>query len=233
MKRLERSLKELEMKVPAEDFLEIHRELVQRNHVEEGVIYLQITRGAADDRSFLFPLDCSPTVLLFTQEMKLIENPLAERGLRVISIADMRWGRRDIKTIQLLWQSMGKMQAKASGVDDAWMIEDGLVTEGTSSNAFIVKDNKIITRHLGTEILHGITRAAVLRFSVENDMFVDERAFSIEEAMQADEAFVTSSSSFVTPVVEIDGKQIGSGLPGSVTQKLRQVYIDESRMAAI
>ena len=164
--------------------------------------------------------------------MKLIDNPLAHRGIRIVSIADMRWKRRDIKTTQLLWQSMGKMQAKTSGVDDAWLIEDGMVTEGTSNNAFIVKGNKIITRHLGREILHGITRAAVLRFAVDNDIVVEERTFSLQEAQLADEAFVTSSSSLVMPVVEIDGKQIGCGSPGSVTQKLRQVYIDESRKTA-
>merc|ERR1711991_361058 len=126
-------------------------------------------------------------------------------GIKVISIDDMRWGRRDIKTVQLLYPSMGKMMAKAAGCDDAWMVEDGFVTEGTSNNAYIVKDGKIITRGLSNDILHGITRAAVLRFAAEAQMEVVERNFTIEEAQNADEAFITSATMFVNAVVEIVG----------------------------
>jgi D-alanine transaminase len=125
------------------------------------------------------------------------------------------------------------MMAKAAGADDAWMVEDGEVTEGTSNNAYIVKDGKIITRHLGSEILHGITRAAVLRFAREAQMVVEERAFTIEEAKEADEAFVTSASSFVMPVVSIDGVSLGDGMPGPVAARLREIYLDESRKAAV
>ncbi len=235
-KRLQRSLTELDMKAPveAEELLDIHRELVARNEIEDGLIYLQVTRGAAD-RDFAFPSDdTAPTIVLFTQSKPgLAESPVAQKGIKVISIEDQRWGRRDIKTVQLLYPSMGKMMAKAAGCDDAWMVEDGQVTEGTSNNAYIVKGNTIITRHLGTEILHGITRAAVLRFAREAQMRVEERAFTIDEAKDADEAFITSASSFVMPVVEIDGAAIGNGTPGTLTARLREVYLDEMRKAAI
>ncbi|WP_028957071.1 D-amino-acid transaminase [Sulfitobacter sp. 20_GPM-1509m] len=236
--RLQRSLDELDMKNPItkDDLLEVHRELVRLNGIEEGMIYLQITRGAPDDRDFAFPdpetVPC--TVVLFTQNKPgLAANPVAQKGIKVISIEDIRWGRRDIKTVQLLYPSMGKMMAKAAGVDDAWMVQDGFVTEGTSNNAYIVKGGKIITRPKTNDILHGITRAAVLRFAQEAQMTVEERNFTIEEAQDADEAFITSASTFVMPVVEIDGAQIGDGKPGSVAPRLREIYLEESRKVAI
>ncbi|SDF29011.1 D-amino-acid transaminase [Limimaricola pyoseonensis] len=236
-KRLERSLHELQIRKPMEDeaLLEIHRELVARNEIEDGMIYLQVTRGAPGDRDFAFPpAETEPTVVLFTQSKPgLADSPQAREGIRVISIPDIRWGRRDIKTVQLLYPSMGKMMAKAAGVDDAWMVEDDHVTEGTSNNAYIVKGNTIVTRHLGHEILHGITRNAVLRFARESQMKVEERAFTIEEAKQADEAFITSASTFVMPVVEIDGMTLGEGVPGPVASRLREIYLEESRKAAL
>jgi D-alanine transaminase len=234
-KRLARSLGELEIANPFEGdaLLEIHRELVARNGIDEGLVYLQVTRGAAD-RDFAYPKDATPTVVLFTQSKPgLADAPAAKTGIRVISIPDIRWGRRDIKTVQLLYPSMGKMMAKKAGCDDAWMIEDGVVTEGTSNNAYIVKDGKIITRQLGTEILHGITRAAVLRFAREAQMEVEERPFTIDEAKAADEAFVTSASTFVMPVVEIDGAPVGAGRPGRVAARLREIYLDESLKSAV
>ncbi len=236
-KRLARSLSELQIRRPMPDdaLLEIHRELVARNDITDGMIYLQITRGAPGDRDFAFPPeDTEPTVVLFTQSKPgLADNPTAKTGIKVISIPDIRWGRRDIKTVQLLYPSMGKMMAKAAGADDAWMVEDGAVTEGTSNNAYIVVGNRIITRHLGNEILHGITRAAVLRFAREAQMTVEERAFTLEEAKAADEAFITSASTFVMPVVSIDGADVGTGTPGPVSLRLREIYLEESRKAAI
>ncbi len=237
-KRLERSLNELDMPHPAvlPDLLEVHRELVRLNGIEEGMIYLQITRGAPDDRDFVFPdpETTIPTVVLFTQNKPgLADSPAAKKGIKVISIEDQRWARRDIKTVQLLFPSMGKMMAKAAGVDDAWMVEDGAVTEGTSNNAYIIKGNTIITRHLGNEILHGITRAAVLRFAKESQMKVEERSFTIAEAQEADEAFITSASTFVMPVVEVDGLAIGAGTPGPVAARLREIYLEESRKVAV
>ena len=235
--RLERSLNELEMQKPDafDDLLEIHRELVRLNDIDEGMIYLQVSRGSAGDRDFAYPgEDVKPTLVLFTQSKPgLADNPAAKVGFKIISIEDQRWGRRDIKTVQLLYPSMGKMMAKAAGCHDAWMVEDGHVTEGTSNNAYIVKGNTIITRHLGTEILHGITRAAVLRFAKEAQMKVEERSFTIQEAQDADEAFVTSASTFVMPVVELDGAAIGAGVPGPVATRLREIYLEESRKAAV
>jgi D-alanine transaminase len=237
-KRLERSLDELGMQKP-DDFdnlLEVHRELVRLNEIDEGMIYLQITRGAPNDRDFVYPdpETTKPTVVLFTQNKPgLADSPAAKTGIKVISVEDQRWVRRDIKTVQLLYPSMAKMAAKAAGKDDAWMVEDGKVTEGSSNNAYIVKGNTIITRHLGNEILHGITRAAVLRFAREAQMTVEERSFTIDEAKDADEAFITSASTFVMPVVEVDEHAIGTGVPGPVSARLREIYLDESRKAAV
>ena len=233
--RLERSLNELGMANPIskEDLLEVHRKLVADNGIDEGLVYLQITRGAPADRDFAFPDPevTKPTVVLFTQNkpgLAATVNPV-----KVISVDDIRWGRRDIKTVQLLYPSMGKMMAKAAGADDAWLVEDGFVTEGTSNNAYIVKDGKIITRALSTDILHGITRAAVLRFAREAQMEVVERSFTIEEAQNADEAFFTSASAFVMPVVEVDGAKVGTGEPGPVMARLREIYLEESLKKAV
>jgi len=234
-KRLERSLSELDMPAPCtmDALLEIHRELVRANGIDEGLVYLQVTRGAAD-RDFAYPVDAVPSLVMFTQSKPgLAANPVAQKGISVISIEDQRWGRRDIKTVQLLYPSMGKMMAKAAGADDAWMVEDGAVTEGTSNNAYIVKGNTIVTRHLGNEILHGITRAAVLRMAQEAQMKVEERSFTLEEAAAADEAFVTSASTFVMPVVSLDGAQIGTGKPGPVAARLREIYLEESLAKAV
>ena len=236
--RLQRSLNELDMGMPCtmDELLEIHRELVRVNEIDEGLVYLQITRGSDGDRDFAFPdpETTKPTLVLFTQSKPGMANSAAsQKGAKIISIEDIRWGRRDIKTVQLLYPSMGKMMAKKVGCDDAWMVEEGFVTEGTSNNAYIVKGNKIITRGLSNDILHGITRAAVLRMAKEAQMEVEERSFTIEEAKEADEAFTTSASAFVMPVVEIDGATMGDGTPGPIAKRLREIYLDESLKKAI
>jgi len=236
--RLQRSLDELDIRNPlgADDWLAIHRQLVTANGITDGLVYLQVSRGAPADRDFVFPdpETTPPTVVLFTQNKPgLAESPAAKVGIKVISIEDQRWARRDIKTVQLLFPSMGKMMAKKAGCDDAWLVEDGAVTEGTSNNAYIVTGNKIITRELSNDILHGITRAAVLRFAREAQMEIEERPFTIAEAQTADEAFITSASTFVMPVVEIDGTALGGGTPGPVAARLREIYLDEMRKAAI
>ena len=234
LKRLKRSLLELDIPEPSvfNDLLEIHRKLVNDNQVEQGGVYLQVTRGVAD-RDFVYPKDVEPTLVIFTQSKDILGSPLVNSGMKVISIDDLRWGRRDIKTVQLLYPSMGKMMAKAAACDDAWMVEDGYVTEGTSNNAYIVVGNKIITRELSNDILHGITRASVLRYAKEAQMIVEERSFSVDEVKSADEAFITSASTFVMPVVEFDGVLIGAGKPGNVSKRLREIYIEESRNKAI
>ena len=235
--RLQRSLDELEMASPCtkDELLEIHRKLVELNGIEEGLIYLQVSRGSDGDRDFVFPsADTPPSLVLFTQNKPgLADSPAAKKGAKIISIEDIRWGRRDIKTVQLLYPSMGKMMAKKAGCDDAWLIEDGHVTEGTSNNAYFVKNGKIVTRPLSNDILHGITRKAVLLMAAEAQMEIEERLFTIDEAKEADEAFTTSASAFVMPVVEIDGVQLGDGTPGPIAKRLREIYLDESRKAAI
>ncbi|TNJ43366.1 D-amino-acid transaminase [Phaeobacter sp. B1627] len=235
--RLKRSLDALDMAEPCsrDDLLEIHRKLVELNGIDEGLVYLQVTRGSDGDRDFAFPAaDTPPTLVLFTQNKPgLADSPAAKKGAKIISIEDIRWGRRDIKTVQLLYPSMGKMMAKKAGCDDAWMVEDGHVTEGTSNNAYFVKDGVIVTRPLSTEILHGITRKAVLRLASEAQLKIDERLFTIEEAQAADEAFTTSASAFVMPVVEIDGVSLGDGTPGPIARRLREIYLEESVRTAI
>jgi D-alanine transaminase len=238
VKRLWRSLAELEMTCPLDEagLLAMHRELVARNGIDQGMIYLQVTRGNPGDRSFLFPpADLPGTVVAFTQNIpNLADAPAAKTGFKIITIPDLRWSRVDIKTVQLLYPSMGKMAAKKAGVDDSWFTDDaGQVTEGTSNNAYIVKGNRIITRHLSEDILHGITRAAVLRFAREAQMVVEERPFTIAEAKEADEAFITSASAFVMPVVEVDGAKVGKGVPGPVTARMREIYLEEMRKSAI
>ena len=235
--RLKRSLGELAMDNPLSDdeYLSAFRALVDKNDITDGLVYLQVTRGNPGDRDFAYPpAGTRPTVVMFTQSKPgLADAPAAKTGWKVISIEDARWARRDIKTVQLLFPSMAKMEAKARGVDDAWMVEDGMVTEGTSNNAYIVKNGTIVTRALSNDILHGITRAAVLRFAAEAQMQVEERSFTIAEAQSADEAFVTSASAFVMPVVEIDGAAVGTGQVGPVATRLREIYLEESRKTAV
>jgi D-alanine transaminase len=233
--RLHRSLDELQMGRPVDDdeLLEIHRQLIRRNNLDEGLVYLQITRGAAD-RDFVWPTDATPSLVMFTQP-KAFEDAEGPRvGIKVISQPDLRWHRRDIKTVQLLYSSFAKMQAKAAGADDAWLVEDGFVTEGTSNNAYIVtKGGTIVTRQLSNDILHGITRASVLSLASEAQMKVEERPFTIAEAQDAAEAFITAASTFVCAVVEIDGAQIGEGKPGSVAKRLREIYLANARAGAV
>lgn len=233
--RLRRSLDALGMPSPGTDAeLEmLHREAVARNGLVEGMVYLQVTRGTAADRDFVWPLAPVAGIVLFTQALALVDNPRAEAGIRVVSVPDVRWGRRDIKTVQLLAPSWAKMQARAAGADDAWMVEDGFVTEGTSNNAWIVtRAGAIVTRDLSTAILHGITRAAVLDHAAAAGLQVEERAFTVAEAQAAAEAFITAATAFVTPVVAIDGVPVGDGVPGPITRELRRRYIEESRRRA-
>ena len=229
--RLHRSLNELNMHLSLNDnaLRDIHRQLIDKNDLQEGLVYLQITRGVAD-RDFAYPDAQTPaTLVAFTQEKPIIDSPLAERGLKVISLPDMRWGRRDIKTVQLLYPSMAKMEAKKRGADDAWLVESGLVTEGSSSNAWIVDhDNTLITRELSRSLLHGITRRTIMQLARQHDMKVEERGFTIKEAQNAREAFVTSATSLVYPVVSIDQRPVSEGQPGNIARALRRLYIEAS-----
>lgn len=229
--RLARSMSELNMTPPAsgEEITAIMREMVERNDIDEGLVYLQVTRGAAD-RDFAFPKDATPSLIMFTQKKSLSDNPAAGKGISVITVPDIRWKRRDIKTVGLLPASMAKQAALDAGANDAWFVEDGFVNEGSSNNAFIVThDGKIVTRHLGNEILHGITRKAVMELARRESLEIDERPFTPDEAYEAREAFSTSASAFVMPVVKIDDHTLGNGVPGPVAEKLRKLYIEMAK----
>ncbi len=234
VRRLARSLGELAIvgAPDADAWLAICRELVDRNAVAEGMIYWQVTRGAPADRDFAFPpAGTVPTALAFTQSKMLADNPMAMTGIKVITLPDLRWGRADIKTTQLLYASLMKNEAISRGADDAWMTRDGFVTEGTAQNAHIVTtDGVLITHPLTRDILHGITRAAVLPLLA---LRIEERAFSVDEAENAAEAFVSSASGFVMPVVSINGRSVGDGRPGPVTCALRAAYIAWARANAV
>lgn len=236
VKRFHRSAGELGMRIDVSDdqLLEIHRELVRLNGVEEGAVYMQMTRGAVD-RDFVFDTDTlTPTLVLFTQSRPIVDTAMARNGLKVISVEDKRWGRCDIKTTQLLYSSLAKVEARKQGADDAWLVRDGYVMEGTSNNAFIVtKGGAIVTRPLSSDILPGITRATLMLYSEKTGTKIEERAFTLDEAKSATEAFITSASAFVGPVVSIDGVALSGGKPGPVTLELRKLYIAESIRRAI
>lgn len=230
MQRLGRSLQELRMDWPAapHEIDAMHEELIRRNSLAEGIVYMQLTRGAAD-RTFNFPKEkVQPTLIAFTQAMSLVDNPNALAGVKVVTTPDLRWARRDIKTVMLLAPVLGKQEAYEKGCHEAWMVEDGFVTEGTSSNAYIVKDGQLITRGLSNEILAGCTRRALFRLATEHGIGIVERKFTPEEAYAADEACLTSASQFVMPIVEIDGHRIGGGQPGPVVRKLRELFLKEA-----
>lgn len=233
--RLDRSLEEIALPAPLshDDLRDLHRALIERNDIDEGIVYLQISRGAAD-RDFAYPDNAPPTVVAFTQVRPLIANPYAATGVKVITIPELRWRRRDIKSTSMLAQAMGKQAAKLKGAYEAWMIEDGCVTEGTSSSAFILDDAGVIrTQPLGHHILHGVTRRAVLRLAATQGASLDERPFTLAEALRAREAFMTAASAFVLPVVEIDGVTIGDGRPGPVARAFRDLYIEEARNSGV
>jgi D-alanine transaminase len=265
--RLNCSVRDLAIEFTSEiDFLSICRDLIRLNQLREGIVYIQITRGCTGDRDFVFPSSppIPPTIILWTQAkpgMLTTRSAAATRGLRIITLPDLRWHRRDIKTTQLLYQCLARTKAKNQNVDDAWLVEQSgdclscsratngnnngddhrecIVTEGTTSNVFIVKGNKIITKRILQDILPGVTRASVLRYAstalpqkTQPDE-VEERNFTVQEAMDADEAFQTSSSLGVVSVVEINGVPVGSGKPGPVAQQLYTMYLEESSKSAI
>lgn len=232
--RLDRSLREIEIAAPCtrDELIEMHRQLIARNGLDEGGVYMQITRGVAD-REFHYPKDTPSVLTAFTQVKVLTDSPNARTGVRIISVPDIRWKRRDIKSIALLAQAISKQMVVAQGMFEGWMLEDGYVTEGTSSTSYIVTGGKVVTRPLSNAVLPGVTRRTLLRLMDESDVELDERPFSIEEAYEADEAFISSASTFVMPVVEIDGRIIGNGKPGPVARRLREIYIEEALKSAI
>lgn len=227
--RLQRSCRQLQLSLPYSlaEIVEIQQQLIVRNQLREGAVYLQLTRGNAGDRDFGFPpASVAPSLVLFTQQRRLLLHPKADVGLNIITVPDIRWGRRDIKTVGLLAACMAKTAAQTQGADDAWLVQDGFVTEGSSCNAYIVTQaGVIVTRPLSEDILHGITRRAILQLAHEQGVTIEERPFSIDDALAAREAFITSATTFLLPVVSIDGQRIGNGTPGPIAQRLRQIYI--------
>jgi D-alanine transaminase len=235
--RLERSVGEIALKLPetVERITEIQKELIARNRLVDGLVYLEVTRGADAGRDFAFPKgDVRPTLIMFTAVKDIIGAPQAKSGISVITVPDIRWARRDIKSVALLAQVLAKQAAAEAGAGEAWMIKDGLVTEGGSSSAFILtQDDVLVTRQNGSEILPGCTRKAVVKLAEERQLRVEERAFSVDEALRAKEAFITSATVFVQAVVSIDGKKVGAGKPGPVTSRLREIYVDFARTTSV
>ena len=235
MKRLDRSMTELKFKKLLNhlDILIFHRKLIELNNLKEGMIYLQVTRGVAD-RSFDMPKDkIEPTVLAFTQEKKIIDSESAKNGIKVMTLDDMRWKRCDIKTTQLLYASMAKTEATEKGFDDAWMLREGYVTEGSSSNAWIIKGKIIMTRQSDNLILSGITRDAIFKCAKDLGYEVVTKNITLPDAQSASEAFITSATACVMPVVKINASQIGDGKPGKFVTALREEYIKQAVASAI
>jgi D-alanine transaminase len=233
--RLERSVGEISLALPQsiERIIEIQKELIARNRLDAGLVYLEVTRGADKGRDFAFPKGVTPTLIMFTSVKDIVNAESAKTGIDVITVPDIRWARRDVKSVALLAQVLAKQAAAEAGAGEAWMIEDGKVTEGGSSSAFILtQDDVIVTRQNGSEILPGCTRKAVVKLAEERQLRVEERAFSVDEALKAKEAFITSASSFVQAVVTIDGKRVANGRPGPMTNRLREIYIDFARATA-
>jgi D-alanine transaminase len=233
--RLKRSLGELGIPMPCDEdaLLVRHREIVARNALTEGLVYLQISRGA-EDREFVYGRELTPTFVMFTQARNVLGNPRIETGLKIATVPEGRWSRRDIKTVQLLYPSLVKTAAHDKGADDVFLVEDGLITEASGANAHIVDRNgTLVTRPLGHEILSGITRGSVLELARAAGVPVEERAFSVAEATASAECFISSATSFVMPVVEIDGQTIGDGKPGPVTRRLRALYLEHRLATAI
>ncbi|MEO9874451.1 MAG: D-amino-acid transaminase [Anderseniella sp.] len=233
LERLKRSLGELRIDMPMSDadYLAMHEKLIDLNSIDEGGVYSQITRGAAD-RDFAFPKSATPSVAAFTMKKQLLDNPNATTGVKVVTVEDIRWKRRDIKSVALLGQVMAKQEAVEKGGFEGWMVEDGFVTEGTSSTAYIVKDDSIITRPLSNSILPGIRRKVLLQLCAKHNVKLEERLFTVEEALAADEAFLSSATTLVMPIVDIDGTMIGGGQPGPMARKMREAYIAEIKAEA-
>lgn len=229
--RLERSLAELriEQPMPMDQLVLQQKQLVRLNNLDEGLIYLQVTRGTAD-REFGFPTDTKPNLVMFTQEKPVVDFEAVRTGISVVSTPDIRWQRRDIKSTSLLAQVLSKQVAVEAGAGEAWMVEEDYVTEGSSSSAYIVThDNVLVTRPVSNKILAGITRQALLQLAQEKGLRIEERQFTIEEAQQAKEAFISSATTCVLAVVEVDGKPVGTGKPGAFVKQLREIYLDFAR----
>lgn len=226
LQRLEHSLRAVGIRWPYSKarYVAILEDLIRRNDLKEGGVYTQVTRGVGP-RDFAYPKDTPPTCMAFTMAKDFVNTPLAKSGVAVVTVEDIRWKRRDIKSISLLGQCMAKQEAYENGAYEGWMVEDGFVTEGTTSSAYIIKNKQIITRPLSRSILPGIRRKCLLQLAATNNIAIEERLFTVAEALDADEALLSSATTLVLPVVEIDGHVIGNGKPGEMTKRLRSLYV--------
>ena len=231
--RFKRSLKEIALNLPYKDseFENILNELIAKNALKEGGVYMQITRGIAS-RDFAFTKGLKPTIMAFVYAANIQNNELASKGISVVSVPDIRWKRRDIKSISLLAQCYAKEMAVNAGADEGFMVENGKVTEATSASAFIIKDKTLITKPFSNEILPGIRRQNILKFARELNLSVAERAFSMNEVYEADEVFISAASLPILGVIKADGKMIANGKVGKFTQLLRQRYLQKMRNEA-
>ncbi|MNE01478.1 D-alanine aminotransferase [compost metagenome] len=237
MTRLARSLTELRIPIPmtAQALERVLKETIRRNRVRNGIVYLQVTRGTSP-RDHAFPRDTPPSVIVTSKTIDLAKGEaLAAQGAAGVTMPDIRWGRCDIKTVGLLPNVLAKQAAREKGAYECLMVDDmGLVTEGSSTNAWIVDENgKLRTRDTQANILRGITRTAILKLAEVEGIELDERPFSVDEAKRAKEVFVTAASSFVMPIVSLDGSKIADGKPGPVATRLREVYLEQARREAI
>ena len=227
--RLDRSLSELRIDSPMSraPLRRVMREMVRRNRLNDGIVYIQATRGVAR-RDHPFPKNTRPALVMTARRLAMPDREKAEEGVAVVTIPDIRWARCDIKSVSLLPNVLGKQQAREAGAYEAWQVDDdGFVTEGTSTNAWIVTPNgELVTRHVGDQILSGITRATLIKLAEEAGVTLVERAFTVAEALAAREAFVSSATSFITPVTRIDDTVIGNGRAGSVAMRMLDTYLD-------
>ena len=226
--RLKRSLRELGIKSIFSNnyLLKVHREIIRQNNLKEGIVYLQITRGSAD-RDFIFDDSMTPSLIVFSQAKEVIKPFKINKGISIMTAPDIRWHRSDIKTTQLVAASLLKVDALSKSFDDVWMIKGDYITEGTSNNAFIIDPfGKIITHDLSQNILGGVTRSAILAVAKEEGLIVEQRPFNLEEAYNASEAFITSSSIFIRSVVKINQKLVANGKPGKLVARIINKFCD-------
>ena len=235
MQRYFNSLEKLGITSPLgqAEILQAFRELVSRNDLDEGLVYLQVSRGVAE-RDFVWSNDMTPTVFMFTQVKSSVENEAAHTGIALVSTEDIRWARRDIKSVNLLAQVLAKQVAHEAGAYEALMIDaDGYITECGSTSFFIVRDDLILTRPLSNDILPGVTRRALLALCEDHGLRLEESKFTLDAALTADEAFISGASSYVLPVRSIDGQAIGDRVPGPVSRRMRELYLDFIRDSLI
>jgi D-alanine transaminase len=235
IKRMVRSLDALSIPQPLDrgQVLDAYRKLVSANQLDEGMVYMQISRGVAE-RDFVYAGGLTPTVFMFTQVKSVEEKYYPDKGIALKSVPDIRWARRDIKSVNLLGQVLAKQSAHEAGAYEALMIgPDGYVTECGSTSFFMVTGNTIITRPLSNEILPGITRQALIQLCETNAFKLVQRAVTLEEVFSADEAFISGASTYILPVTKVDDRDIGSGRPGKTCKRLREVYIAHARATAI